>query len=81
MSIEELAALEVTSVSKRPESRLEAAAAVYVITGEQIRRSGVTSIPEALRLAPGVEVARWMPTPGRSRSAASTARPPTSCWC
>ena len=31
---------------------------IYVITGEDIRRSGVTSIPEALRLAPGVEVAR-----------------------
>jgi iron complex outermembrane receptor protein len=58
LSIEELANLEVTSVSKRPQPRLSAAGAVYVITREQILRSGATSIPEALRLAPGVEVAR-----------------------
>lgn len=58
MSIEELASLEVTSVSKKAEPRLAAPAAVYVITRDQIRRSGATSIPEALRLAPGVEVAR-----------------------
>jgi len=58
MSVEELASLEVTSVSKKAEPLLAAPAAVYVITGEQIRRSGATSIPEALRLAPGVEVAR-----------------------
>src|SRR4051812_35973776 len=48
----------VTSVSKRPEKLTDAAAAVYVITQEDIRRSGVTSIPEALRLSPGLEVAR-----------------------
>ncbi len=58
MSIEELANVEVTSVSKRAETQLRAAAAVYVITREEIRRSGATSIPEALRLAPAVEVAR-----------------------
>jgi iron complex outermembrane receptor protein len=58
MSIEELASLEVTSVSKRAESQREAAAAVYVITQEDIRRSGATTIVEALRLAPGVEVGR-----------------------
>src|SRR5437867_11892385 len=58
ISLEELLKIEVISVTKRPESRLEVAAAVYVITQEDIRRSGVTSIPEALRLAPGLEVAR-----------------------
>lgn len=58
LSLEELADVEVTTVSKKPESRLEAAAAVYVITSEDIRRSGVTTLVEALRLAPGVEVAR-----------------------
>lgn len=50
--------IEVTSVSKRPERLSDAAAAIYVITNEDIRRSGATSIPEALRLAPGLEVAR-----------------------
>jgi iron complex outermembrane recepter protein len=58
LSIEELADVEVTTVSRRSESRLLAAAAVYVINREDIRRSGVTTLVEALRLAPGVEVAR-----------------------
>src|SRR5258708_23813675 len=58
MTLEELAEVEVTTVSKRPESRLEAAAAVHVITQEDIRRSGVTTLVDALGLAPGVEVAR-----------------------
>ena len=57
-SLEELLQIEVVSVAKRLEGRMEVAAAVYVITQDDIRRSGVTSIPEALRLAPGVEVAR-----------------------
>ena len=56
LSLEELSNIEVTSVSKAPQKLQQAAAAVYVITQEDIRRSGVTSIPEALRLAPGVEV-------------------------
>jgi iron complex outermembrane receptor protein len=58
LSLDELLSIEVTSVSKRPERFVEAPAAIYVITQEDIRRSGVTSIPEALRLAPGVHVAR-----------------------
>lgn len=58
LSLEELGNIEVTSVSKRAEPLLDAAASIFVITREDILRSGVTSIPEALRLAPGVEVAR-----------------------
>ncbi len=58
MSLEQLVNQEVTSVSKREEKASHAAAAVYVITGEDIRRSGATSIPEALRMAPGISVAR-----------------------
>lgn len=58
MSLEELMNIEVTSVSKKPEKRWEAAAALYVITREDIRRSGVTTLADALRLAPGVHVAR-----------------------
>ena len=58
LSIEELAQIEVTSVSKKAERLSETGAAVYVITKEDIRRSGLHSIPELLRMAPGVEVAR-----------------------
>jgi iron complex outermembrane receptor protein len=56
--LEELMKLQVTSVSKRPELLSDAAAAVFVITQDDIRRSGATSIPEALRLSPGLDVAR-----------------------
>jgi len=58
LSLAELGNVEVTTASKVPEQLLKASAAVYVITQADIERSGVTSIPEALRLAPGVEVAR-----------------------
>jgi len=57
-SIEDLMDIEVTSVSKKEERLFQTAAAVYVITQEEIRRSGLTSIPELLRLAPGIQVAR-----------------------
>ncbi len=58
MSLEDLTKLEVTSVSKHKEKLVDAPAAIFVITQEDIRRSGVTTIAEALRLAPGLEVAR-----------------------
>src|SRR5690349_15692801 len=50
--------IEVTSVSKRAEKLLETASAIQVITGEDIRRSGATSLPEALRLANNLQVAQ-----------------------
>jgi iron complex outermembrane recepter protein len=58
LTLEELANYPVTSVSKSEEKLSTAAAAIHVITQDDIRRSGVTSIPEALRLAPGIQVAR-----------------------
>ncbi|MEO1079420.1 MAG: TonB-dependent receptor [Pseudomonadota bacterium] len=58
LSLDELLDIEVVSVSGRAESAGDLAAAVFVITAEDIRRSGVVSIPEALRLAPGVEAAQ-----------------------
>jgi iron complex outermembrane receptor protein len=58
LSVEQLMNLEVTSVSKQPEALLQAPAAIQVITGEEIRRSGATSLPEALRLADNLEVAQ-----------------------
>lgn len=58
MSLQDLGNVEVTTVSKEPESVWNTPAAIYVITHDDIVRSGATDIPEALRLAPGVEVAR-----------------------
>ena len=58
LSIEELSNIEVTSVSKREERLSDAPTSVFVITSEDIRRSGATSLPEALRLAPNLQVAR-----------------------
>lgn len=58
LSLEELMNVEVTSVSKAPEKLSETASAIQVITGDDIRRSGATSLPEALRLAPNLQVAQ-----------------------
>ena len=58
LSLEELANIEVTSVSRRPESVADAPAAIYVITADDIRRSGAQTLPETLRLAPNLLVAR-----------------------
>ncbi len=58
LSLESLMAINVYSVTKSAEPWLRSAAAIYVLTGEEIRRSGVKTMPEALRLVPGVTVAR-----------------------
>ena len=58
LSLEQLSQIEVTTTSKQPVPEHRIAAATYVIAQEDIRRSGVTSIADALRLAPGVEVSR-----------------------
>src|SRR5690349_7035284 len=58
LTLEQLGNIEVTSVSKSPVTVTKTPAAVYVITQQDIRRAGVTSLPEALRLAPGVEVSQ-----------------------
>ncbi len=58
LSIEDLGNLQVTSVSKRPETLRQVAASLYVITSDDIHRSGATSLIEVLRLAPNLEVAR-----------------------
>lgn len=56
LSVEELMDIVVTSVSKRRENLSEAASAIQVITGYDIRRSAATRLPEALRLAPNLQV-------------------------
>src|SRR3569623_1416044 len=58
LSLEQLSNIVVTSVSKREQPLGTAAASVYVISADDIRRSGVTSLPEALRLAPNLQIAR-----------------------
>jgi iron complex outermembrane receptor protein len=58
MSIEELANIQITSVSKKPERLANAAASIFVITADDIRRSGAASLPDALRLAPNLNVAQ-----------------------
>ena len=58
LSLEELSNIEITSVSKRAERLSDAPTSVFVITGEDIRRSGATSLPEALRLAPNLQIGR-----------------------
>src|SRR5438128_1262064 len=58
LSLEELMNQEVRIVSRRQEKLSGSPSAVQVITGEDIRRSGATSIPEALRLAPNLQVAQ-----------------------
>src|SRR5688572_2046170 len=58
LSLEQLANVVVSSVSRRDEPLARAPASIYIITGDDIRRSGATSLPDALRLAPNLQVAR-----------------------
>jgi iron complex outermembrane recepter protein len=59
LSLEQLMAVEVSSVSRRPERLSEAASAIQVITREDIRRSGATRLPEVLRLATNLQVTQF----------------------
>src|SRR5262249_16453525 len=74
---EELANVEITSVSRRPEPLAQAPASVFVITADDIRRAGAINLPEALRLAPNLEVARLngfsYPIPARGFNAPESA--------
>lgn len=58
LSLEELANVEITSVSRHAERLSDAPASVYVITADAIRRAGATTLPQALRLAPNLQVAQ-----------------------
>ena len=58
MSLDQLAKMEVTSVSKKEQKLSDTAAAIYVITQQDIRNSAATTIPELLRMAPGLDVAQ-----------------------
>ncbi|MCP4702329.1 MAG: TonB-dependent receptor [Gammaproteobacteria bacterium] len=69
LSLEELLNVVVTTVSKKEQRIADAAAAVFVITQKDIRRSGATNLADVLRMAPGLQVARM-----NSHSWAVTAR-------
>jgi iron complex outermembrane recepter protein len=58
LSLEQLANIEITSVSKRTQRLVDVPGSVYVISAEAIRRSGAASLPEVLGLAPNLQVAR-----------------------
>lgn len=58
LSLEDLGNIQITSVSKRPEPLNKAASAIYVITHDEIERSGARTLAEALRLAPNLDVAQ-----------------------
>ncbi|HVT34412.1 MAG TPA: TonB-dependent receptor, partial [Nevskiaceae bacterium] len=62
LSIEQLSNIQVTSVSKSGEALQNAPATIYVITHDDIVRSGVTSIAEALRLAPNLQITQYSST-------------------
>jgi iron complex outermembrane receptor protein len=59
LSLEDLLNVEITSVSRKPQSLTSAPAAIFVLTEDEIRASGLSSVPELLRLVPGVQVARY----------------------
>ena len=61
LQLEDLLKVQVTTPARKPVDVFDTPAAVYVIDGEDIARSGATTIPEALRMAPGLEVARISP--------------------
>ena len=58
LDLEQLTRITVTTASRRPQRLVDAPASIFVINAEDIQRSGATSIPEALRLAPNLHVAR-----------------------
>ena len=59
LSLEDLLNINVTTVTKRNQRLIDSASAIHVLTADDIRRSGLTSIPELLRLVPGINVARY----------------------
>ncbi len=59
LSLEDLMAIEVSVASRSSERLMDVPAAVYVLTGDELRRQGVQTIQDALRLVPGFHVAQW----------------------
>ena len=68
LSLEDLLSAEITSVAKKPQRVDEAAAAIFVVSQEDIRRSAALDIPDILRMVPGMEVGQ-LPSTGAAVSA------------
>ena len=79
-SIEDLMNIQVTSVSKKEQTLSRTAAAVFVITQEDIRRSGANNIPDLLRMVPGMDVGQINGIRGRSAPGDSTKNSATNYW-
>ena len=79
LSLEELMQIDVTTVSREPERRIDAPAAVSVITSEDIRRYGVDTLADALRLADSVTSRDSTAGAGRSPREDFQPSPTTSC--
>jgi len=80
MSLEDLLAIKVTSVSKKEQKLSETPAAIYVITQEEIRRSGATNVPDILRTVPGLGVAQLDGNIWAIGTRGSTNASATKCW-
>ena len=81
LSLEDLMNVEVTTVSRRAERLSTTAASVFVLTNDDIRRSGAVSIPDALVLCQACTWAKLMPILGQSWFAGLAAASRTSCSC
>ena len=81
MSLEQLINIEITSVSRHKERLADAAATIYVISSDDIRRSGATTVPEVLRLAPNRQVPGPTTISTQFPRAVLTACSRTRCWC
>ena len=81
LSLEQLREVVVTTVSRSAERLDRVAASVYVISGDDIRRSGATTIPKALRLAPTLDVARADANQYAINARGFNNVLPTRCWC
>jgi len=81
LSLEELMDVSVVTSSKKQKRQFDESSSIFVITQKDISRSGVTSLPEALRLAPGVHVHVSMPINGQLAYTALMNDFLISCWC
>ena len=79
-TLEQLVNVQVTSVSKKETDLFASPAAIYVITQDDIRRMGVTSIPEALRMVPGMDVAQISGNQWAVSSRGFNESLPRICW-
>ena len=80
LSVDELFEIQVTSVGRKAEQLSKAPAAVFVLTSEDIRRSGAVSIPEVLRIVPGLTVLQGEDGGGWCRREVPRACIRTRCW-